>query len=158
MPSNDKQFKNFMMLHFVKFFILTLSSIVIQVPTLVFLLKSDIYTLYEMRVVAISFLHAVIPWYTLGGERWSLSDLKVLKDYTPFYGVVWCWGSLTSFFGGLSQCPSTDTSWEDVSVEILIPPSEYPGIEDKSEGHYPELAASGLWIACPLTWLGAIKN
>lgn len=39
MPSNDKQFKNFMMLHVVKFFILTLSSVVIQVPTLVFLLK-----------------------------------------------------------------------------------------------------------------------
>lgn len=54
-----------------------------------------------MRVIAISFLHAVIPWYTLGVERWNLSDLKILKDFTPFYGVVWCWGSLTSFFFGV---------------------------------------------------------
>lgn len=63
-----------------------------------------------MRVIAIPFLHAVIPWYTLGVERWNLSDLKILKDFTPFYGVVWCWGSLTSFFG-LSQSSSTDMSW-----------------------------------------------
>ena len=111
-----------------------------------------------MRVIAISFLHAVIPWSTLGVERWNLSDLKILKDFTPFYAVVWCWGSLTSFFG-LSQSSSTDMSREDINVEILIPgPSEYPGSEDKSEGYYLELATSGLWIACPLTWPGAIKN
>ena len=74
-----------------------------------------------------------------------MSDLKILKDFTPFYGVVWCWGSLTSFFFGLSQSSSTDMSQEDINVEILIPgPSEYPGREDKSEGYYLELTASGL--------------
>ena len=53
-------------------------------------------------------------------------------------------GALSPAFFGLSQSSSTDMSWEDINVEILIPPSEYPGSEDKSEGHYPELAASGL--------------
>ena len=87
---------------------LTLSSIVIQVPTLVFFLKvrylyylwnennSNIFSTCSNSLV----YSGRIPEYL---ERWSLSELKILKDYTPFYGGVWCWGSLTSFFWVVSE-------------------------------------------------------
>lgn len=94
------------MLHLVQFFIPWSSgSIIIWIPTLILFLKIRYFNIYEMRITAISSLHAEIPSYILRIERWSLrnSDLKILKDDTVFYGVVF--GLSNQLYWVISRAP-----------------------------------------------------
>ena len=121
---NNKGFKKvffLVMLHFFNFF-----------HPILFLKVQFLHNIFAMRVIAISFLHAEILWYTLSVKRWSVRNTDVVKIlHSLFFCLILSPGFPTGLLCYLRASQLVDC---EHCVEILISgPSDWQGREDKSE-------------------------